>query len=201
MHHRRADEAQAVRAQGKDVAFLDALGAAFQGKLVKELRQHLQRLGAGDQGQAREGFERPFDQGRMIRFQVMDHQIIRLAAIQGLREPDFPGLALAGVDRVQDGDSFVQDEVGVVRDAFGQDILALEEVEIEVVNADVFDAIVEGLDHAACFFCCTNIGNNRDMYLADYCYIRSWNALFLCQGCRCVAAARGRDRRGAEPRA
>ena len=147
MDHRRRDETQAVHAQRQDIPLLDGQGAAFEGQALEELRQHLDGLGAGDQGQARESLQRPGDECRVVGLDVVDHQVVGLPAVERFGETDLPHVTLPGVDGVQDGGFPVQDEVGIVGDAFRYDVLALEKVEVEVVDADVLDIFVEGFDH------------------------------------------------------
>ena len=87
----------------------------------------------------------------MVGLQMVDDQVIGFAAVQRFCQAHLPGLALAGVDGVQDGHLLVEDQVGIVSHALGHDILAFKEIEVEVIDADVFDGFVQGLDHFGSF--------------------------------------------------
>ena len=86
----------------------------------------------------------------MVRLHVMDHEVIRLAAFKGLGQVGLPLLALAGVGSVHHGHLIIQDDVGIVGHPFGDDILAFEKVEVEVVDSDILDFGIEVYGHVLC---------------------------------------------------
>ena len=73
----------------------------------------------------------------MVRFHVMDYQIIRLAALQGLFQVPEPLLPFPGIGRIQDGYFPVQDYIGIVRHAFRDFVLALKQIQIFIIYAYV----------------------------------------------------------------
>ena len=75
----------------------------------------------------------------MVGLHVLDDEIVGLASREGLFEVVEPLVAEAGVDGVHDGGLAVEDGVGIVGHAVGDVVLALEQVDGVVVDADVQD--------------------------------------------------------------
>ena len=75
----------------------------------------------------------------MIRFQVMNHQVIRFAASKSGIQIGEPFANLVSIHRVGHGNLFVNDDIRIVGHAFGHNILALEQIDIAIVNANVLD--------------------------------------------------------------
>ena len=68
---------------------------------------------------------------------MLDHKIIRLRAAQRRSDVIKPFVGERCVDRVDDGDLFVFDNVGIVRHSGGDSVLTFEQVDPAVVHADV----------------------------------------------------------------
>jgi len=83
----------------------------------------------------------------MVRFHVMDHQVVGLPAVQGLFQVRQPLRSLPGIDRIHHGHFFVQDDIGIVSHPLGDDILAFKQVEVHIVDTDVLDFGRNALDH------------------------------------------------------
>ena len=114
---------------------------------VKELTQENERFRRRDNPDVRI-LPGDFQDGAgMVRFHVMDHQVVGFPATQGLFQVLQPGGALPGVHRVHHGHFIIQDDIGIVRHPFGNDILAFKQVEVHIVDADVLDFGRNALDH------------------------------------------------------
>ena len=159
MYHGRREETQAVGTQLEDVAFLDNLRASLEFYPFEKLSEHLDGLGARNKRNLRISVKYPCDEGGMVRLHVVHDQVVRLAAAKGLGQVGLPLLFHAHVRSVHNGDPVVKDHIGIVGHSFGYDILALEEIEVEVVDSDILDCAVEGDCHLAWFLCCANIAN------------------------------------------
>src|SRR5699024_9701212 len=86
--------------------------------------------------------------GRVVGLHMGDHQVVGGLIAQRLLQRLHPCVGGAGVHRVHDGGLFVPDQVGIVADAAGHGVLALEQVDGGVVDADAQDGIsdVGGID-------------------------------------------------------
>ena len=124
-------------AQREGVPFLH--GEGVERLPVEELAQEDERLRRGDDDDIRILLRQCEDASGMVRFHMVDHQVVGFPAAQGLFQLRQPLLPLPGIDRVHDGHFFVQDEVRIIGHSFGHDILALEQVQVQVVHADILD--------------------------------------------------------------
>ena len=77
----------------------------------------------------------------MVGLHVVCHQIVWLAIAQRSLQVSLPLLALAAVGGIQDGNLVIVDEIGVITHALGHYILALEQINVEVVDTDILDGI------------------------------------------------------------
>ena len=73
----------------------------------------------------------------MVGFHVVYDEVIHFATFQRVQQLLLPFHALALVNGVQYGHLFVDNHIGVVTYAFGYFVLALEEVEVGIIYADV----------------------------------------------------------------
>ena len=157
VHHRRRDELQAAGPQVQDISFLEGNGTIRKIKTVKELTQHLDRFGRSGQFDLGPGFEDLTDQRRVVRLHVVDDQIIRSTAGQGLFQVLLPLPALAGVDSIEDGNLSPIQQVGIVRHSVGDGILALEQVQVVVLGSDIQEAGLDFTYHTGKSFFFTKI--------------------------------------------
>ena len=136
--HGGLDEVQHVLAQLQGVALLD-LNAAFRKVGAEEVLHHGEGLGRTDEGGVGVGVHKDLDVGAVVGLHVLDHQVVGLAAAElgGQVGEPLPGEVL--VHGVHDGDFPVQDQVGVVGHTQRHLVLALEEVDLVVVDANVAD--------------------------------------------------------------
>ena len=150
MHHRSHHEPQRVRTELEGIPFLH--GEGVERLPVEELAQEDKRLRGGDDLDIRILPDEFQDGSGVVRFHVMDHQIVGFPAAEGLLQVRQPFCALAGVDRVHHGHFLVQDNIGIVRHPLGNDILAFKKVEVHIVDADVLDFGRNALDHVSEYY-------------------------------------------------
>ena len=80
--------------------------------------------------------------GGVIGLHMMDDQVVGRTAIELGLEVAAPLVDKASVDRIGDSDLFAQDNVAVVcHTVLGHVVLALEQVDVVVVDADVADIL------------------------------------------------------------
>ena len=140
MDHGGGDEGQGVLTQGQGVALAD-YDAATGIIGAEELVHHAEGLGRGHDGGLGVGVHEHINVGGVVGLHVLDHQEIGAAAVKLCSELAQPLLAEVLIHGVHDGNLLVQDDVGIVGHAVGDHILALEQVHLMVVDADVADVI------------------------------------------------------------
>ena len=72
---------------------------------------------------------------------MLNDEVVGRAAVERGLEVAQPLVHKVAVDAVHDGNLLVNEDVGGVGHAVGHDVLALEEVELVVVHANVKDAV------------------------------------------------------------
>jgi hypothetical protein len=72
---------------------------------------------------------------------VLDNQVVRLSALQDRCDIVQQFGNEIGIHSVHDGDLLVQDHIGIVCHAVGDNILALEQVNPVIVNAYIADIL------------------------------------------------------------
>ena len=96
--------------------------------------------------------------GTMVRLHVGDHQIFRHAVAQRFGEVCQPGIRGTVVHRVQNGDLFIQNDIGVVADAGWHRVLTFKQVDGGIVHPHAQNGIADLLyahkSHAPLFLCC-----------------------------------------------
>ena len=145
--HGSGDEGQGVLAQHQGVA-LAHHQAAVGIIIAEELAHHAEGLGRGDHGGLRIDFQEIGNVGGVVRLHVLHHQIVRLAALEDGFDVVQPLVGEVAVHGVHDGHLFVQNDIRVVGHAVGHHILALKQVHLVVVDADVTDIVGNG--HSTC---------------------------------------------------
>ena len=115
---------------------LDHAGSLPAGE---ELREHGCRLRPEYYLRRRVFFDECLDGPRMIRLQVMYHQIVRLPAVQSFSDIVKPQGGLAGIYGIDYGELLVVNEIRIVGYSLRHRILALEESYIVVIHAYVED--------------------------------------------------------------
>ena len=88
----------------------------------------------------------------MVGLHMLHHQVVGLAAAQGVFNVLEPFAGLLLVDGVHDGDLVVENHIGIVAHAVGHHILTLEEIHLVVVGADINNGIGDFFQHLHCSF-------------------------------------------------
>ena len=132
--HGGHEEAELVRPQLQNVPLLHGEGAPLEAP-AGEGRQHGEGLDVAHQGHAGELVRQGGDAAGVVGLHVVDHQVVRGAARQGLVQVRQPFIGPAGVHRVHHGHFLVQNHIGVITDAVGHHVLALKQVDIAVKTA------------------------------------------------------------------
>ena len=138
MHHRGADERERVPAEIERVAFLD--DDATVGEIGAEVVLHHRERGHGrDDLRARVGSRELRDVRGVVGLHVVDDEIVNLVC-RG-RDILQPLVAKARVDRVHHGDLLALDYIGIVGHAERNLELALEKIDVVIVDADIENVI------------------------------------------------------------
>ena len=147
--HGGGDKGQGVLAQLQGVP-LPHHDPAVRVVLAEEVFHHGKGLGRGNHHSLRIGFQEVGNVGGVVRFHVLHHQVVGLAAGQDTLDVFHPLLGEVLVHRVHNGDLLVQDGIGIVGHAVGNGILPLKQVNLMVAHADILDVFRN--DHRAFSF-------------------------------------------------
>ena len=141
VHHRRHDEGEAVAAGGEGVALLDEQDALREIHREK-LRQHGLDLRVADDGGLGVARQHELQRRGVVGLHVVHHEIIELPPAELMGEV-FEEHAVHGlVHGVEEHRLLIEQEVGVIGNAVGHAVDALEEGQPPVVCADP-DQIVQ----------------------------------------------------------
>ena len=151
--HGSGDKGQGVLAQAQAVHF--AHHQTTLGIIVaEELAHHGESLGRSHHRGLGVGLEEYGHIGSVVKFHVLHNEVIRLAAVQHLLQIVQPLVGEILIHRVHDGDLLVQDHIRIVGHAVGDHILALKQINLMVVDADV-----------------SNIVGNKHSNLSLWCFV------------------------------
>ena len=131
---------QLMLAQIQRVAFLDDDMAVFVLGSEVVLHHCKSLIGRYDDGFVIDLHEIG-DIGRMIRFHVLDDEIVRGLAVETVLQIVEPFMRKVLIDGIHDGDLVIEDQIGIVGHAVGDFVLSLKEVDLMIVDADVSDSI------------------------------------------------------------
>ena len=138
MHHRGADERECATAEVERVALFD--DDATIGEVSAEVVLHHRERGHGrDDLRSRVGRRKLRDVGGVVGLHVVDDEIVNLVC-RG-RDILQPLVAKARVDRVHHGDLLALDYIGIVGHAERNLELALEKIDVVIVDADIENVI------------------------------------------------------------
>ena len=136
-----ADKGQAVAAQIKHVTLFDnhlALGEVG----AKVVDHHAEGAHACHNLRLGIALHKGGDAGGVIGLHVMDDQVVGRAAVEYGLEVAEPLVDKSAIDRIGDSDLLAQDNVAVVcHTVLGHVVLALEQVDVMIVNANVADIL------------------------------------------------------------
>ena len=141
VHVGSTDKRQAVAAQVEHVAIFDdhlALGEVG----AKVVDHHAESAHARHDLRLGIALHKGGNTGGVIGLHVMDNQIVGRTAIEHGLEVAEPLVDKASVDRIGDSDFIAQDNVAVVcHTVLGHVVLALEQVNVVIVDANVADIL------------------------------------------------------------
>ena len=140
VYHGRRDEVERMRAEFQRVAFADD-DAAVRKVRAEEILHHRKCLRRRNDLRVRILACKRHDVCRMVRFHMLDDQIIGLASGQRVFEIVKPFMFETGVDGIEHGDLPIHHDIGIVCHAVRYDILSLEQVDRMVVDADIKNGI------------------------------------------------------------
>ena len=138
VNHRSGHEGQGVLTERKGAAFAyNDLSVCKVG--AEEVLHHLECFGGRNDFCFRIGIGKGDDVGRMVRFHVLNHQIVRFTAFQSVFDVVQPLLTEVSIHAVHDGDFLINDGIGVVSHAVWYDVLTFKQVDLVVVDTNVFN--------------------------------------------------------------
>ena len=159
VNHGRTHKGQGVLAQAQSIA-LAHHHAPIGVVVAEEVLHHHERLGGGNHGRLGVDLQEIGDVGGVVRLHVLHHQVVRLAAAQGVLNVVQPLMGKAPVYGVHNSDLFVHDGVGIVAHAARDNVLSLEQVDRMVVDADVPDVLCDC--HKIAPFLCYYVSSARN---------------------------------------
>ena len=77
----------------------------------------------------------------MVGFHVLNNQVVGLSAFKSVLKVVEPLVSKVAVNCIHNRDFAVDNHIGVIRHAVGDNVLALKEVNFVVVNADVTNVL------------------------------------------------------------
>ena len=123
------------------IALLHSDDTPLEVETLEEVGQHLHSLSATHQLQARILLQHPCDECRMVGFHVMGYQIVWLATIERSRQVSLPLLSFATIGSIHHSYLVIVNQIGIITHALRHNILALKEIDVEIVNTDILDGI------------------------------------------------------------
>ena len=127
-----------MSAQRQGFAVLDRQRFVAQSRAEKVV-DHGKSLGVCDHGGIRVDLQKIGNISRVIRFHMLDHQIVRFPVSQHGGKLIQPLMGKIAVDRIHHGNLLVHNDVGIVRHAVGNGILSFKQVNVAVVDTDIVD--------------------------------------------------------------
>ena len=145
MYHCSSDKLEFMTTQRECIAILNSYNAPFEVNALEEIRQHFNGWSAAYKLQTRIGFQHPCNECSMVGLHMVSHQIIRLATTQCSFQILLPLFALATVGSIQYCYLLIVNEIGIITHALGHYILTLKQIDVEIVDSDVLNAITHNI--------------------------------------------------------
>ena len=140
VNHRSRDEAESMGAKFEGVALFDDDSSVL--KLgAEEVAHHRERLCGGYDRRVGIVVHEVENIRAVVRLHVLDDQVVGLFVTERFLEVVEPLMGEIAVNGVHDRDFPVDNHIGVVRHAVGNDILTLKQVNFMVVHADITDVV------------------------------------------------------------
>ena len=146
VNHRGGNETKRMGAEGK----LRSLGSddPSVGILTAvEIFHHGEGFGGSHDHSLRVFFHKERDIGGMIRFHMLDDQVIRRPPVQGFLQVAKPFIPEMFFHRVHDGNLIIQNYIGIIGHAQGDNILAFEKIDLMIVDTDIADILCHMVHH------------------------------------------------------
>ena len=137
MNHRRSYEMKCAGTQTECVTILHRYGLDNFQTFV-ELVQELQCFVRGDNRRVRVSLYKGGHRTGMVRFHMLDYEIVRSAVPNSRLHLQHPLFSLSGVDTIHHSHLVVKDNIAVVAHSFRRDILTLKKIHFRVITPDIF---------------------------------------------------------------
>ena len=108
---------------------------------AEESLHHRKSLGGRNNGSIGINFQELCHVGGMIRLHMLDNQIIRGSAFQSLGNIIQPRLGKELIYSVHNSDLIIQNSIGIVAHAIGNNILSFEQIDLMVIHAKITNVI------------------------------------------------------------
>ena len=141
--HRCGNEGQGVLAEAQGIALTDD-DAAVSVVRAEKLLHHGKSLGRGNHHCFGISSQELMDVCGVVGLHVVDHQIIGLAVFKDGFNITQPFIGKVLVYGVHDGNLFIQNRIGIIGHAVGDNILAFKQVNVMVVDTNVADIVCNG---------------------------------------------------------
>ena len=142
VHHGCHHKGQLMAADRDHVTFLDQID--FVRKVSeKELSQHRLDLRVAENAGFRIAQQQAFDGCSVVRLHVGDEQVIQLPSAESVGHIFEENFIHSFVNRIKQDCFFIQKEIGVVADAFGNSVNSFEAEEAAIVGADPDQVVMD----------------------------------------------------------
>lgn len=129
------------------IALLHSNSATLELNIKEELGQHLYRLIGCHNAHLGITHQGATDGTCMVGLKVLHNEVVGFATGQSLIKVIKPLVTLTTIYRVHHRDTLIDNEVRVIRNTIGNNILALEEVDIQIIDTNVYNTISYILNH------------------------------------------------------
>ena len=139
VHHRREDKGQGMTSERQCLTGFD-LKRVLQYQSREELRDHFECLGVSDNGCGWIFSGKGRDRSGVVRFHMLDDQVIRRFVAEDILDIGKPFIGLALVDGVHDGCFFITDDIGIIGHSKRNMEMPLEQIDLMIIGPDVINA-------------------------------------------------------------
>ena len=140
MDHRRFDELQGMFTQSQLVPFLDGDIAVRHG-MTEELFKELEGLRLADNLGVRIFFQESQSRAGMVRFHMLEDEVVQFTAFEQVFDVFQEFVTARFIHGIDDTSLFVIDEIGIVRNAFGNRENPFKQFRTEIVAAHPINTI------------------------------------------------------------
>ena len=105
--------------------------------LSEEIVHHSKSFGVGNQGGFGINTQELFDIGRVIRFHMLNDQIIGFSCTKAMRDIVQPLMRKTAIHRVQNGNFLIHQDVGIIRHSARYLVLPFKQVDFMIVDTNI----------------------------------------------------------------